>query len=1494
MLNVKNVSVFDTFTPETFGSEQIYFDQILEFSNRHLNRITSDLHRISLSLRFHSPAVQMMRKMAMDTQMTRECSIFVDIHGSYSCDVNDIENLLITATNRPKTLLLPFDHHYLGSNISQTVTVILYADFGNQNEFRPFHEKLSSLAETGQIDYILRHYVKSLVDKRKVRLSGYGVELQIKSTEYKAKDDSAIKDDQYDETFDNEKSKNEDTQGFLFGNLKELYPELTSELNEYRTYLIDSADVMAPLKAWQMQDLSLQCAYRAFSAPIDDVLNVLLDLSQNFPSRARMLSKVKIDPAFRDAHKSNQDEFRSSHNIENGDSSFFINNIQQSLDTTDLYVLLTVLLNEGQMMERLHLVGLKKPHIRQLLTSELNIQTINYILDFRDEAILWLNNIEKDSEYDHWPRSLFDILRNNFFGGLKTVRKNLYNLILIIDPSSSEASYDLLKHIESYLVHQLPIRIGLLFVTTGTDNDDFGRALYRSFRYVVDQSGAVKALSFINDVYKTKQQTAEDIKQLFKKTIKFSGNIDLIFGDDSKYDNGRQEMNNYFERSGLNSVPQVLFNGNPLSHDELLPTAFEDVITTRMLRMQFDIQQQVYHGQLNDQMDMIEMLNNKPNVVKRLNQRIFAPILSSYVDLSFLHGNALNLYDLETFLKLSVREQAASIMAHTYYLGKRDELGQPLYPITLWLACDLDRLDGRLLFTNALIYLKSNTHARLGLLASFSSESEPGSHPITKAVYTAIRMLSPPIARNFIMKLLKETTIQDLMEKRKTWDDIGVSGLSGSVLEKEISSFNNSIFQSHMVFLEKGLNLPKGSRSVIVNGRILGPLRENEIFTEEDFVLLDKHMSETINNKLVRTVTNLQLFDDPSVLSDLLMRISSIIGQSDKNVVRKQPPQVQSMKASVHLPASNDDEPSFLVEVVVDPASRDGQRLISLIVALKQSINIDLTIHFNCKLQLSDMPLKSYYRYVFDQQQQRPSAIFRDLPESPILTLGMITPESWMVEAVMSPYDLDNIHLQEVPLGVNANFELEYLLIEGQCYDETQNYPRGLQLTLGTNSTPNIFDTIVMANLGYFQLKAYPGVWVLNLREGRSSELYTITAHDNTDSSTRTTQPVIVGIRSFDARWIKIYVTRTTGTENEKLLEDSDDSPSSGGSIWDSFSFGSSVTTAGKSTKIDDIDDQDTLNIFSVASGHLYERLLRIMMLSVLKNTKKHVKFWFLKNFLSPAFTSFLPYYAKTYNFDYELVHYKWPKWLTVQPTEKQRVIWGYKILFLDVLFPLNLKKVIFVDADQVVRADLAELRDLDLHGAPYGYTPFCESRKEMDGYRFWKTGYWSTHLGHRRYHISALYVIDLKKFRKIAAGDRLRGQYYGLSQDPNSLSNLDQDLPNNMIHQVNIYSLPEEWLWCETWCDDNSKKKAKTIDLCNNPMTKEPKLNAATRIISEWDSYDQEIKSTMSKWELEGKPNLIDTRLRHIVDGDDSLRTATTVSNTEESIPNIHDGTEL
>lgn len=81
----------------------------------------------------------------------------------------------------------------------------------------------------------------------------------------------------------------------------------------------------------------------------------------------------------------------------------------------------------------------------------------------------------------------------------------------------------------------------------------------------------------------------------------------------------------------------------------------------------------------------------------------------------------------------------------------------------------------------------------------------------------------------------------------------------------------------------------------------------------------------------------------------------------------------------------------------------------------------------------------------------------------------------------------------------------------------------------------------------------------------------------------------------------------------------------------------------------------------------------------------------------------------------------------------------------------MDLKKVIFVDADQIVRADLKELIDLDLKGAPYGYTPMGDDNTDMEGFRFWKMGYWKDFLRGKPYHISALYVVDLVRFRQVS-----------------------------------------------------------------------------------------------------------------------------------------------
>jgi len=57
-------------------------------------------------------------------------------------------------------------------------------------------------------------------------------------------------------------------------------------------------------------------------------------------------------------------------------------------------------------------------------------------------------------------------------------------------------------------------------------------------------------------------------------------------------------------------------------------------------------------------------------------------------------------------------------------------------------------------------------------------------------------------------------------------------------------------------------------------------------------------------------------------------------------------------------------------------------------------------------------------------------------------------------------------------------------------------------------------------------------------------------------------------------------------------------------------------------------------------------------------------------------------------------------------------------------------------DLDQIVRVDMKELVDVDLQGHVYGYPPMGDDRTEMEGFRFWKTGYWKDALRGKPYHI--------------------------------------------------------------------------------------------------------------------------------------------------------------
>ncbi|KAL8598827.1 hypothetical protein ACOMHN_015406 [Nucella lapillus] len=1426
---VRDLSYTQNLDHET---DKSLYSMALSLASKHISPLQLNLLKLSLSLRAFSPAVQTHQQIAQELPISKECHAFIEVKGEVSCDPKKLDSLL--AGKGSSSVIYQFDHVYPGATGDKPV-VILYAELGTP-QFVDFHGVLKEKAAKKEIQYVLRHFIQD-PSQKKLRLSGYGVELAIKSTEYKAKDDTKV-EGEGERDGDDWEEEGEELQGFVFSKLRDLHPDLEKELKEFRNHLLQSVTELTPLKAWQMQDLSLQAAYKVLSASPSNALQFLTDISQNFPTVSGNLIKTTVPSEVKKEIKQNQGVFEREHQLGAGECGLYVNGRSVDVEIYDIFTLLDIMGQEAKLVEGLYSLGFKGESLQQLLQQDLTGgEDSSYAVDIRHSAVQYLNDLEKDRRYRGWPSSVQDLLRPSFPGMLRHVAKNIFHMVFVVNPAE-DSCRELLKMAEAFYVHSAPIRLGVAMAVNGdssvTGRQDAGVAFAHTFDFIKADQSTAKALSFITDVYEkvgSGEITAEAIMAEF--AAQYPGeDSDLVFGKNSDYDDTRRAGADFVSRSGLSGFLQVLINGVPLDKKFLSQDAFEEGVVTEILKQTPSIQKAVFHGDLTDRVDVLDWLMEQDNVMPRLNSRVLSPP-SSYLDLTEnMDGSSLD--DADTFALLNSREMAAVVAARMKYLTKRDE--EAVRAVSLWVVCDLETAEGRELMYSAIKHMKASSELRLGLV--FNSGSPGGENLVSRAVQVALQTLPSPLAKSLVTKLVKEDNYNELVAGQKTLRDLEVNGMDMEAYLRDVEREKGGFLHSHAAFASQVLGFATNQRGMVVNGKVYGPLESTEEFLQDDFGLLEKLVSVQSGLKLKQQVHALSIPVDRG--SDMVMKVSALLSTQSTSVTRHKVNFKGDKHSVVKIPAA-EDLPAFTVEAIVDPASREAQKLAPILQILQVVANVDIRVYMNCRDQLSDMPVKRFYRYVLEPElafredgevTEGAVARFTDLPHKSLLTLGMEPPESWLVESVSSVYDLDNILLEEVEKSINAGFELEYLLLEGHCYDSTtMQPPRGLQFILGTPSRPAVVDTIVMANLGYFQLKASPGLWHLRLREGRSHDIYDIQSHEHTDTPANSTE-VIVAMTSFKSKIIKIKVAKKPEKKNEKLLQD-DDQESQG--LWNSISS----SFSGQKGE----EDRDvTLNIFSLASGHLYERFLRIMMMSVLKNTKSKVKFWFLKNYLSPTVKDFIPHMADHYGFQYELVQYKWPRWLN-QQKEKQRIIWGYKILFLDVLFPLDIKKIIFVDADQIVRADLQELHDLDLGGAPYGYTPFCSSRKEMDGFRFWKSGYWHSHLAGRQYHISALYVVDLKKFRHIAAGDRLRGQYQGLSQDPNSLANLDQDLPNNMIHQVAIKSLPQEWLYCETWCSEHEKAKAKTIDLCNNPLTKEPKLQAAMRIVPEWKNYDYEVK---------------------------------------------------
>ncbi|KAM0429912.1 hypothetical protein ACHAQK_010885 [Fusarium lateritium] len=1266
---------------------------------------------------------------------------------------------------------LPFDRVLgLGKD------VVLYAD-PTSASFGSFHESLSRAAKQGSLSYRLRYRRSASIPTTPLSVSGYGVKLDLKRTDYIVIDDRAA-----------------DQKG-----QKPIATDVDLDTDE------EVAD-LKPLSSSELASLGLKTA--SFILKSENPLDALVKSTQDFPKFSGSIASYEVTKAF-----ANEQEKNVAAGIPSGINFIWMNGVQLIERQIEPFNLVEMIRRERKLINGVRELGFNGQQAVSLLghpqiaSSKADDEAPRF--DWTDrledgKALMWLNDLEKDPRYQTFPSDLTALLQRTYPGQLPQVALNLFHIVAPVDFTNVEDGRAF-GQLAQFMQRGVTLRFGIVPLATTPTAAAQARVVY----HLMETYGFEALITYLQESEEGPDGAAN--KKAFSRAIDsrepIPGASKMTLGEVLEAESYAQKVKaSQAWVSRLNAdtaVRPVFVNGLAIPRE----SNWVQTMGQRLSEDQQVIQKAVYFGQIEEGMPVSDLFLN--TALSKRNTYIFPDDDKALriLDINKLYTDYTGLFGKIAVLPADAKAAKESWAVFT-------------------VVADLNTDDGQDLLLSALEFKRKSPGVRLDLIHNPSSPTD--AHVINGAFKVNEGRLS---------EMRSKDELKAILEASWTSEDEGF----GTALASFLST----------------ANIQPGTKGLLLNGRVIGPLPSNVSFKDDDLQQLLEFEQRNRILPVYAAIGELGFTDkllDPIAAAKLTsITALSTISDLPQGIFESAPSirsTLYSTWNSTHsaIEVGNPETASIHVAGLLNPASEQGQRWAPILKVLSELDGVYLKLFMNPKEVVGELPIKRFFRYVLNSKPsfdktghvQSPKATFRGLPSEALLTGGMDVPPAWLVAAKDSVQDLDNIKLSSVKADIDVTYELENILIEGHSRDGKRGAPRGAQLALATETDPLVTDTIVMANLGYFQFKANPGFYNIRLKEGRSSKIFSIESVGAQGyAAVPGDEGTEVALMDFKGTTLYPRLNRKPGMEEVDVLESPEQEDK--GIVAKGLKFAEGLLGGTKSPKEISAQEHAEINIFSVASGHLYERMLNIMMVSVMRNTKHTVKFWFIEQFLSPSFKEFIPHMAAEYGFKYEMVTYKWPHWLR-QQKEKQREIWGYKILFLDVLFPLSLDKVIFVDADQIVRTDMIDLVNHDLEGAPYGFTPMCDSRTEMEGFRFWKQGYWANYLRGLPYHISALYVVDLNRFRQLAAGDRLRQQYHALSADPNSLSNLDQDLPNNMQFTIPIHSLPQEWLWCETWCSDESLTKARTIDLCNNPQTKEPKLDRARRQVPEWTVYDDEI----------------------------------------------------
>ena len=630
-------------------------------------------------------------------------------------------------------------------------------------------------------------------------LSGYGVELALKSTEYKVVDDQKVEDSTEDDA--NKSVDSTPIHRYDFAQLKQLYPDRVSELDQFETKIIEDYDAVPrirSLRTSELKDLGAKTISYIMKSPVP--LTTLRHMLQDFPKFAALLSRQEVDREVAAEISANMRK-----ELPEG-VSFWVNGLPIDLSVTDLFGLIEALRLEAELVHGLKRAGFSTSQSIDLIANSGNDGEDSAgggpeVYDTRQpwerpghykdkpegaqSPVIWWNNMERDSRYSSWSSSMEHILLAE--GQLPRVRKNLFHCLLAVDLLSPASIKIVLKSLD-FITNNVPIRFGIVpIVAYSKAGPSTGERLARLFYYTIFNRGRKAASDLLKEIAgkvgdRNKVQASEllDYALAIFRTQgghdEESVDVDSVAGKrevDDELDDAILAAAKLSSDLGLASFDEdfpsegaMFVNGFFVELDE----RFENNLLSLIQQQLGYIQRMVYFQQITENTDIYDLFLKGPYVKARRNQYVVPS-----------HKNPLRFIDTRT---LDFSQKAA-------YFSRS---GDKAVPLTIWVFAKLSDKSGNMAITEVLDFVLSDS------------------------------------------KLAKEARVAVCSSSKAMIDDSAVQEISKQYSDHpEVQSV---VKQWYNCYDEQLGNKMEHSSHVVVNGRIVGPFPDGYFFRKSDFELL--------------------------------------------------------------------------------------------------------------------------------------------------------------------------------------------------------------------------------------------------------------------------------------------------------------------------------------------------------------------------------------------------------------------------------------------------------------------------------------------------------------------------------------------------------------------------------------------------------------------------------------------------------------------------------